>query len=154
MFYYKPPEEPFIENGLYAGYRTLMDNGSVLDRFAQYLSDSDVRKIEDLMMGVNGERDDMMGKRMQYPDNDVAFNYQRQMVNNASHEGSYGQSRNIGEDWLVMHVEWRSQRKIYFLNFENIYGDKEVQLVSEEFVIPEYADQKTEIGPYGKKKKI
>lgn len=41
MFYHKSPEVKFIQDRLYAGYKTYMTTADILDRFGMYLSDED-----------------------------------------------------------------------------------------------------------------
>ena len=74
-------------------------------------------------------------------------------MNQASREGSYGYS-NTSSDWLVTHVEWRSQRKVGFLFYINEYGDQQTDIVSEDFIVPDYAEKRTQELSYGGKRTI
>lgn len=37
------------------------------------------------------------------------------------------------------HVEWRSQKQVGFVNYINQYGDEQVDIVSEDFELPQSA---------------
>ena len=126
VFYHKSPEIKYIQDGMYAGYRTYLDSGSVLDRYADYLTEEEIKKI------------DGIGRGSQFSHKD--FDYTDYLANNIDkhREGSYGESSTTN-DWLVQHVEWRSQRKVGFLHFKNEFGDDQVDIVSEDFVIPDFA---------------
>lgn len=55
MIYHKSPEVKYVQNGLYAGYRTLMTTGDVLDRLGDVMKDEDIQKIEGNKRGIMGD---------------------------------------------------------------------------------------------------
>jgi len=44
-----------------------------------------------------------------------------------------------------IHLEWKSLKKTYFVEFINEYGDPDIKQVSEDFHIPDYAQKVTEL---------
>lgn len=137
----------YIQKGLYAGYRTFMTSADVLDGLGDRMRSEDIEKIEGSMRGNDYLGEYTMGKKMKYPNTTVYEKYLNNYMNRAQQEGSYG--RASGSDWLVSHVEWRSQKKVAFIKYINEYGDEQVDIVGEDFVVPEYAERSTEKDPYG-----
>jgi hypothetical protein len=153
LFYDKSPEVKYIQDGRFAGYRTMMAVGDVIDRWIDELTEKDLEKLEGPMQGINGVRDDLIAKDMRYHNVDIYHEYMSKMMDYGAQEGSYGRPFN-GDHILVTHVEWKSYRKVYFLTYENEYGDIQKDIVGEEFEIPvHFRKEKKEIGP-GKKKTI
>lgn len=92
---------------------------------------------------------------MVYPRNSaVEKAYERLHTENRYH-GQYGTNDHfLGEEIEVHHVEWRSMRKVYFKKFLNSYGDEELDLLSEDYMIPKNATKSAYYNEYGKKKLI
>ena len=141
VFYHKSPETMYIQDGLYAGYKTYMTSADILDRFGQFLSEDDKDKI-DRKDKISG--DALIGNSMKYPDNPVYDSI-------SSYTGSYGNTSYKEEDFIVSHIEWKSYRKVGFLTFMDEYGEEQTELVSEDFVVPDYAESKVITKAYGKK---
>lgn len=118
VFYHKSPETKYVQDGQYAGYSTYMTASEIFDRFGRYLSEEDKEKIDQ--------------------SNTPGLIYEVGAASNANAlvSGSYATAETRSTDYLVQHVEWRSQRKIGFLNFINEFGDEETQIVSEDFTLP------------------
>lgn len=133
MFFHKSPETKFIQDGLYAGYRTYMTPGEILDRYSQYLTEEQIRHIDSTNEGRYGIRDDVIAPDMRYY-HETYPQHLSQYTHYSDFEGSYSQP--TLEDHLVYHVEWRSQRKVGFLTFTNEFGDSQTEMVSEDFEIP------------------
>ena len=89
---------------------------------------------------------------MRYDTYDIEYEYNKRSSGSSIYEGQYGVNRIGSDNWTVYHVEWRSQRKIYFLKSINQFGDEQLDIVGEEFQIPEYAEKVTIVTEYGKKK--
>lgn len=146
VFYHKSPETKWIQNSLYAGYRTYMTAGEVIDRYGKYLTKEQVDKLENLTNVGGPIPDHTMGSTMSYgiPEGDPRmakmFNY---------NDGSYGSSNH--SDILVQHVEWRSQKKVGFLKSINEYGDEENLMVSEDFEVPEQATKREVLKEFGQR---
>lgn len=91
LLYHKTPDVKFVEDGLYAGYRTTMDSSSVLDAFPD-LSDKDIKKIEARLKNVNSLDGKLGTKDMRYQTEDVLDPFIQ--MDNSTHpdEGTYGPS--------------------------------------------------------------
>ncbi len=129
VFYHKSPDTRFIQDSLYAGYRTYMTSGEILDQFGDYLTEEEAKKIDSTFEGKFGMRSDYIGPTMKYGHDD--FNY-LDYWNHTYTDGQYS-SPDTTDDHLVYHVEWRSQRKVGFLTFTNEFGDEQVEIISEDF---------------------
>lgn len=141
VFYHKAPETMYLQDGLFAGYRTYMTSADVIDRFGDYLSDDQKAQIDERY--TVGQHD---FKTMQYPKDPM---YEAQMTSNVI--GSYGNTSYPNTDWLVQHVEWRSFRKVGFLSYINEFGDETTDVVSEDFVLPKDHEKSIITKEYGKK---
>ncbi len=90
VFFHKSAETKYIQDGLYAGYRTRMTSGDILDRFGEYLTDEDVAKIEGRNLGDNN----YPAKDMRYNHTEVTDKYmQDSLIGISSEQGSYGKPR-------------------------------------------------------------
>lgn len=147
-FYHKSPDVKFIEDGLYAGYRTRMNIGDIIDKFGQYLKEDDLLKLEGTMHGYSSS-DYSLHKDMRY--GHTLSSDPNNLLGNTIDEGSYNKAKS--EDWVVYHVEWKSQKKVGFLKFQNNFGEEEMIMVSEDFEVPSYAT-KSKIEYKGHKKDL
>lgn len=147
FFHHKSAEVKYIEDSLYAGYRTYMTSGDVLDKFGLYLSDDDIKSIDATFQGGRLIGAHLPGPTMDYHLDDV----DRMLYSgsNSVEEGSYSQSNM--EDWLVQHLEWVSQKEVGFLTFTNMYGDEEEDIVDHTFEVPDYATKSVVVKEYGRK---
>lgn len=133
VFYHKSPEIKYIQDGLYAGYRTYMTSGDVLDKFGSELTKDEIMKIDASKSRGHDQYDHFRDTPFYHDEYYVDEYYQYPNI-----EGSYGESDSV-DDWLVQHVEWRSQKKVGFLSYTNEFGDQEMDIVSEDFEIPSNA---------------
>ena len=144
FFYHKSPETKYIQDGLYAGFRTFMTSGDILDKFGEDLKPEWIKKIDQSRHG--GFRNSSGHEFPYYHGSQYLSEYRDGLYV----EGSYSDSNNI-DDWLVQHVEWRSQRKVGFIDFTNEYGDIETDMVSEDFEVPSYATKSVTTEKFGTK---
>jgi hypothetical protein len=151
LFYDKSPEVRYIQDGMFAGYRTMMTTGDIIDRYQDYLSEKDLKRLEGPLQGINGVRDDLIAKDMRYHNVDVYQEMEARGFDLASDEGSYGSSDDSNH-WLVTHIEWRSERKVYFVSTFDEDGEEKKEILSEDFIIPPGAEKITSTSRYGKKK--
>jgi hypothetical protein len=136
-FYHKSPEVKYVQDGLYAGYRTDMTIADVLDRFADDLTDKQKDDLENKYTSKNQTNDsNLINKSMTYGDLDT-IEYQYSSSDSLSSEGSYG--KGLYDDIEVIHIEWVSQRKIGFLEIQTPDGEVIVEKVDESFEQPKYA---------------
>lgn len=148
VFYHKSPDTRFIQDSLYAGYRTYMTSGEVLDQFGDYLTEEEAKRIDSTFEGRFGMRADYIGPTMKYGHDDHDY---LDHWNHTHFDGQYSTSSQ--DDHIVHHVEWRSQRKVGFLTFQNEFGDDQTEIVSEDFgFMPNSYEVTTTTGLYGKKK--
>jgi hypothetical protein len=147
IFYHKSPEVKYIQDSLYAGYRTYMTSGDILDKFGQYLTNEDLDRIDESREGLFNYGESHINPTMKYYHDDNF--YAAKMFGNHD-EGSYSSSQHSNDNWLVQHVEWKSQRRVGFIAYTNEYGDEELSIVSEDFEIPTSATKQTITEAYNK----
>lgn len=136
VFYHKSAEVKYIQDSLYAGYRTYMTSGDIIDMFGAYLTDEDLTKLDASQDSFGFHSDETLNANMDYyHDNGVLNRYYSSSLT----EGSYSNPTSTSQDWLVQHVEWMSQKRVGFLSYVNEYGDPDVDLVSEDFSVPDNA---------------
>jgi len=139
-FYHKSAETKFIQDSLYAGYRTYLTPAEVLDRYGAYMTEEERKEIDDNYKPY--------GHQSSYIMND-ADSLLLSSQGAALEEGSYGKPS--GSDLLVQHVEWKSQKKVGFLTFLNEYSELQTEIVSEDFPLPEGYSTRTERKEYNRK---
>jgi hypothetical protein len=150
VFYHKSPETKFIQDGDYAGYRYRMTVSDILNRYEEDLSEEDKERLEGDMMGVNGIRSDLLGPEMKYHNHSIELEYNKRFI---GEEGSYGYAE--GNDWEVTHVEWVSRAKVGFLTYiDQETGEEMIDMVSENFPIPEGTEVTSTKGLNGNSKKL
>ena len=128
MFYHKSPEVKFVQDGLYAGFRTYMSSGDILNRFGDYLSTEDIEKIDTSRHGAFAAKESSQTFMGNYTNSRV--------------EGSYGTTTSV-DDWLVQHVEWVSQRRVGFLITAVGTPEESKTIVDESFDPPPTAAKET-----------
>lgn len=148
IFYHKSPEVKWIEDGLYAGYRTYMTSADVLDRFGQYLTEEQKKKVDNFIVGPFATNKEGTHPDMRYDFKEYLDHNHIDVNNHGSYQGSTRTAST--SNWLVQHVEWRSQKKVGFITFINEYGDQQVDIVSENFVVPEDANKSTVVEEFNK----
>lgn len=148
VFYHKSPEIKYIQDSLYAGYRTYMTSGDLLDKFGAYLSEEDLNRIDESREGLFNYGESHINSTMKYYQDD---NFYASKMFGSQQEGSYGSSEHSNDNWLVQHVEWKSQKRVGFIKYVNQFGDTEVTIVSEEFEPPVFAEKIVNTVMYGKK---
>lgn len=140
VFYHKSSETKFIQDALYAGYRTYLTPAEVLDRYSAYMTEEEIKSIDDDYQPYS--------RRSGYPMND-ADSLLLSPQSSTLEEGSYGKPS--GTDILVQHVEWKSQKKVGFLTYLNEYQELQTDIVSEDFPVPATATTITDHREYNRK---
>lgn len=134
VFYHKSPDVKYLHKGLYAGYKSYMTSGDILDKWGNRLAEEDLEKIQRRYPFGSGMQDNIIGKDMNYINYDIEYEFNRRGI------GAVGQNGNADStDWLVTHVEWRSQKQIGFLTTYTEDGEEKVDIVSEDFPMPDVA---------------
>lgn len=135
MFYHKSPEIKFVQDGLYAGYRTYMSSGDILSKFGDYLSKEDIEMID-------------VSRHGKFADKETSQTFLGNYTNSRT-EGSYGTTTSV-DDWLVQHVEWVSQRRVAFLTIGVGTPEEEKTIVDESFEAPDEAVKEIRKEEYGR----
>lgn len=132
LIYYKDSETKYIEDGLFAGYISYRHPSTVIDDYREYLSKG---QIERLQKGLKPNESDKPQRSMKYTMDNIDYRYRL----DAPRE--YGQyDKNNFDQLEVVHLEWRSEKKIGFLTYYDEDGN--VQLT----VVPEYYKLTPEVG--------
>lgn len=157
FFHSKSPDTKYFEDGLYAGYSTVMSRGDIINSFYDILDPSDLDELEGGALGSRQIDRDMMTKK------NARFYSNRNSRSSDLYSGGGSVKSNIGQhggidhghDTLdVHHVEWRSMKKVYFLEKINEYGDMVTEMLPEYFSIPTYAKRETRTTSNGIKRRI
>lgn len=136
LFFHKSPETKYIQDSMYAGYRSYMTTGEVLDLYSPYLNQEQIRQIEEEKGGST--------LRTVLPKNNATYGHRPYETN-----GVFGSGANSPYH-VVEHVEWVSQKKVGFLTYTTEDGPQET-IVSEDFIVPKDVTITTVIKEYGKK---
>lgn len=136
FFYHKSGETKYIEDGLYAGFRTYMTGSQILDIFGDYLSKEDIEKLDTGELG--GTFYNKTSSEIKIGD-----------YSGTQFEASYGVLETTSE-WLVQHVEWRSQRRVAFLTVGVGTPEETITIIDESFDPPSNAVKIVEKEEYNK----
>ena len=135
--YHKSAEVEYLQDAMYASYRTKMTIADILDKYGDDLTDEDKTKLEDLYNNAdNGIRGDLIGKEYNTHGLNTSFEW-RHFNTGTLQEGSYGFSNIYDID--VVYCEWRSLRKVGFIDFVDEDGKPQTKMVDEVFKVPSNA---------------
>ena len=144
VFYHKSPDVKYIQYGDYAGYIEYMSVGDVLSNYN--LSEEDVLKIEGFVSrrGRYGQDVPIAGRQSSLRNQPFEMRHLRSNPYNLNSDvGAYGQG--IMEELIrVCHIEWRSQKKVGFIEYVDEFGEIQEEMVSEEFKVPKGAKKETD----------
>lgn len=131
FFYHKGNDVKFIEDGLYAGRKVKMTVQDILERYGDYLEKKDIEKLMGNEVGVGGMDEDLISPQMKKYD--YWDNFGKYFKGKPVEEiGQYG-SDGLEDDVDVLHVEWRSEKKIgYFRYYDEDFTER-VDIVDETF---------------------
>jgi len=147
-FYYKGMDEKYVQKGLFAGYKAKMVASDIIDQFHDDLTEEEIEKLEGSLSGVMDEFPDFYKKEPPVRTRDVYDNY---LNGSGDHDIQGAYSNPLLGDIPVVHVEWRSLQKVGFITYTNEYGDKQMDIVSEDFVVPATAEKTIEKNHWGNK---
>jgi hypothetical protein len=142
----------WVQYGQFAGYRSMMHSTSILDLYGDDLRQEDINLIEG-KLGKGASNTAPFSRNMIYQNDDVALDYLRNFEE-GTYVGQYHPVKQPTESWAVTHSEWRSQRKVYFLSLTDVFGETQMDIVSEDFAIPSYATKVKKVDEYGKSKTV
>ncbi|GIU70129.1 MAG: hypothetical protein KatS3mg002_1365 [Candidatus Woesearchaeota archaeon] len=140
LAYHKSPEIQFIEDGDWVVYKQEKTIADVIDEYGDRLHPDDLNELETRLSRVYGTDAKMYSKDAYSPSHwENLSKYNRTFgFNDVPHTGQYGQSVANYHDYLTVYTcYWRSQRKVYFLSWVDDYGNEQMDIVSEDFIIPE-----------------
>lgn len=141
-FYFKSPDTKYVQDGVAAGYRTMMNISDIIDTYYEFLSEEDRVLLEERVYSY-GMKDGSPNRKMKYPDKSVSEEMLSRLYHHSPDEGQYGRA-DMHTDLPVVHAEWRSEKKIYFLSYlDPETGEEMEDMVSEDFEIPIYAEKET-----------
>lgn len=143
VFYHKSPDIKYIQDGLFAGYKSYLSLVDIIDEYGEYLDEEDYKKLTEksdraiLGMGTHSDIDHYAQDTMHYKFDTTEDAFWQSTVQGHSTYGQYGVSNH--DEYMVTHVEWISQREVGFLTTTNEYGDPETIIVDEYFKVPSTA---------------
>lgn len=129
VFYHKSPDVKYIQYGDFAGYRTRMTISDILDTFRD-LDKEDLTKLSERYK-LTGDWNRSAGKEMNYNYKHIELNYYDNIHNYEI--GQYGYT--FGDELEVVHVEWRSQKKVGILTFVDKEGMPQSEFVAEDYKV-------------------
>jgi hypothetical protein len=149
VFYHKSPDIKFIQYGDYAGYISYMSIGEVLSTFD--LTEEDAAKLEGYttLRSSYGMDVKMSSPQQQFRNKPFEMRFLRgSYADENATVGAYGQG-NLEELVKVVHVEWRSKRKVGFVEYVDEFGEPQEEMVSEDFIIPKDHKKEVDKSKYG-----
>jgi hypothetical protein len=130
-FYWdKNPDLYTIEDSQWAMEERFMSVGQIIDEFGDKLSEDDLDKLDRGELGGN-----KLNMGMQ-----PGFFYNGQEVSSYMKSETGNTYDNISHSHIsVINIVWKSMRRIGFLSYVDESGEKQMTIVSEDFVVPEDA---------------
>lgn len=122
LFYHKSPETYHIQDSLYAGYRSYLTSGEVIDQYGPYLTEDQLKDIENKYPG-SSLRTVLPGPEMKYGH----LPYPNYPMS--------GGSSAVTPLHTVEHVEWISQKRVGYVTYTTPEGEQS-EWVSEDFKVP------------------
>lgn len=139
FFYDKSPDVKYIQDGMVAGYKYTLSINEIIDNFQNYLKEEDIEKLEKYQTtsayGMHGMTD-----KIEYHDQFIPYT-------RSDDHGQYYEDRRT--QLIIHHVEWKSQKRIGFIYTTNPFGEEEVIMVDENFVLPVNVKKQT-VKKFGK----
>lgn len=124
------PDSEYTEDAIAAVEERWLTPSTILDQFHDELSDKQINEIES-----NSGRSGTSGanSEINYPSSNISI------LGDDAYNENNTYRRTKGEDGTirVIHVEWKSMKKIGFLSFYDETGDYVEELVDENFKLPE-----------------
>lgn len=116
------PDNPNIEDGDWFREDRWMTVGQILDEYGEYMSDDEVRKLDqgDLRQGL--------GNQM-FP----GFAYTQSDMNQYDRGSFSNRTRASSSHYLVTHVVWKSMKKIGFVDYLDENDQPQTSIVPEDF---------------------
>ena len=144
LFFQKGPEVEYIQDGDFAGERLLMTRFDVLDKYGDRMSKEDRDKFERPFYTREGGSltkaiDPQFEKTLDYLTPRAFASAEKlddEGIGQYASDFSFKTTLDLVE---VMHVEWKTQRRVFFLTRYNDFGDADVKIVDEQFPIPSEA---------------
>lgn len=132
VIYYKDADTKKIEEGLFAGYISYMHPANVIDEYRDELTDEQINKLEE---GLVAPKEDTPKASMNYKIDRVDYRYR---LDTPVEHGQY--DKHSYDTVEVVHLEWRSEKKVGFLRYWDEDGNIQIT------VVPEYYKLRPELG--------
>lgn len=156
IFFQKSPENEYVHYGDYAGTRVFATKSEVLEKYGDYLTEDQIKKLETSFPNQYGGGINTTGEI--YYENTIDYKEPRLLSSGQDVDlkqiGTYSTTslnRTTYDLVEVVHAEWRTLRKVIFLTLVDEYGEETVDIVDEDFPIPTTAVKIPFINRYGNK---
>jgi hypothetical protein len=159
LYYHRSADTPFIQDSDHAGYKEEMDISTVLDKFGDYLTDDQVKRLTKRGSSVYGADAKFHSKGGWSPskwEERSKFEYSQHhpMANipygasssNILSDGLYAtdKSKNRYQGTAIVYTTyWKSQRRVGKLMYKDEYGNDKTTIVGENYPVPKRAVKKS-----------
>lgn len=153
-FFQKGPDIEYIQDGDFAGHRFVMTRNQVMDTYGDDMTEKQREAFQRPFSMREGTK--ISNKIENFHENSLearelrsmySFDYIDENQGQHASDFSYKTSLDLVE---VVHAEWRSFRKVYYLTYFNEYGEEEVDIVAEDYPLPEDAERKKVKNRFGR----
>lgn len=163
VFFEKSPDTELIENGNWAGELQVMTISDVIKEYGEDLTEEELEDLENRVHGST--QHGKIQPEMKYGrENTVTNRYLARLgtmdfiEREEQREGLHGRSKKASGDFdnsivEVVHMEWKWQRKVGFLEFLDDYGKLQTRIVANDYPVPEDADMNEYRNRYDRKVK-
>lgn len=146
VFGEKDQEEKYMQNGDWAGHRTIMSVQRALELYGDQLKGETKERLEKKLPGNKNPA--ITGELKVNRDSTLTNRFAKQIHNEEYLDdeiGSYSTGNDSDgysafQDYVtVVTVEWKWLREIKFLTFRDDYGDEQTDIVDSSYPVPDYA---------------
>jgi hypothetical protein len=143
VIYEKDPETRFVQDGDWAGNRTVMSVQKVLELLGDQMDPDDKKKLKSRIPGARTP--EITGELKVNREYTLSNKLAKRVMNEdylANNLGSYSDDRDFEdyssfEDYVfVTHLEWKWLREVSFLTTINEYGKPNTEIVDSSFPMP------------------
>ena len=129
------PDSDYTEDALAVVEERWLSPSTIIDEFHDELTEKQLTTIES-----NSGRGDMGGtsSEINYPSSNIFIQGDEAYSNNNTYRRTHGEDGTI----RVIHCEWKSMKKIGFLSFYDEQGEYILEMVDENFKLPEEYNKK------------
>lgn len=158
-FFQKGTNVEFIEDGDWAGRQVFLSVNDILRSYGNQMEPEDLKTFEERYNTKSFTGNHRATKTMEYHLDEMSIDHRFNLSNDPfgtfnNTIGNYGKSltNNVSgytENVPIIHLEWKAMRKVGFLTYTDDDGEEITTIVSDDFIVPDDAEQSKYVNKFG-----